>query len=121
LTPALVFKPAAPRQHVGIVLAQYPKRGTLSSFDTVRLVVAKPLYGLVPKVVGLRVGKATRRLRKVDLIATVDGPSDGVVVQQLPEAGVAAAPGMHVKVVVRRGSRSASPAADTAKAARSRG
>jgi penicillin-binding protein 1A len=121
LTPALVFKPAAPKQHVGIVLAQYPKRGTLSSFDTVRLVVAKPLYGLVPKVVGLRVGKATRRLRKVDLIATVDGPADGVVVQQLPEAGVAAAPGMHVKVVVRRGSRSASPAADTAKAARSRG
>ncbi len=121
LTPQLVYKPAAPKQRVGVVLAQYPARGTLSSFDTVRLVVAKPLYGLVPNVVGLSVRQATRRLRDVDLIATVNGPQNGIVVQQLPASGVAAAPGMHVSVLARAGSRSASPAGRNATASRSRG
>ena len=34
-------------------MKQFPLGGTLSSFDKVTLVLAKPLHGLVPHVVGL--------------------------------------------------------------------
>jgi penicillin-binding protein 1A len=106
LTPQLVYKPARPKQRVDIVLQQYPAKGRLSSFDKVTLVLAKPLHGVVPKVVGLTMRDARDRLRRVKLAPRVESLSDGKsghVTAQSPPPGVAAAPGMAVRLVVARG------------------
>ena len=100
LTPQLVYKPATPGQRIGTVLRQYPAAGNLSSFDKVTLVLAKPLHGLVPKTVGLTLHAARIRLAKLKLVPQVTGKV-GRVVAQVPRAGVAAAPGMKVRLVVR--------------------
>jgi beta-lactam-binding protein with PASTA domain len=100
LTAQLVYKPASPGQHVGVVLKQFPAGGTLSSFDKVTLVLAKPLHGLVPHTVGLTVNAARLRLRKLKLVPKVTGKV-GRVVAQRPQAGVAAAPGMTIQLVVK--------------------
>jgi membrane peptidoglycan carboxypeptidase len=105
LTPQLVYKPAGPGQRVGIVLRQFPGGGTLSSFDRVTLVLAKPLHGLVPPTVGLTLRAARARLARLKLVPVVrfgDGLA-GHVVSQSPLPGVAAAPGMPVTLVVARG------------------
>ncbi|MGI8422125.1 MAG: PBP1A family penicillin-binding protein, partial [Gaiellaceae bacterium] len=106
LTPVLVYKPAAPRQRLDRVLAQYPRSGRLSSHDKVTIVLAKPLHGVVPDLVGHTLRDARRRLRKVQLSlrvgALVDG-TGGRIVSQEPAAGVAAAPGMQVTLSVARG------------------
>ena len=39
LTPSYVYKPAKPGQRLGFVVAQFPAKGTLSSYDRVMLVV----------------------------------------------------------------------------------
>jgi membrane peptidoglycan carboxypeptidase len=100
LSAQLVYKPASAGQRVGVVLRQFPDGGTLSSFDKVTLVLAKPLHGLVPKTVGLTLRAARVRLAKLKLIPQVTGRAGRVVAQQ-PRAGVAAAPGMKVRLVVR--------------------
>jgi penicillin-binding protein 1A len=102
LEAKLVFKPAKPRQRLGVVLAQFPAGGTLSSHQSVLLVVAKPLHGVVPQVVGLSVARAKARLAKAKLSAQADSDS-GRVAAQDPPAGVAAAPGLAVRLSVRRG------------------
>jgi membrane peptidoglycan carboxypeptidase len=101
LTARLVFKPAKAKQKLGVVLAQFPAGGTLSSHERVLLVVAKPLHGVVPKVVGLTVAQARRRLGKS--YAVRSDLASGRVVTQDPPAGVAAAPGMAVRLGVRSG------------------
>jgi penicillin-binding protein 1A len=127
-----VYKPASAGQEVGVVIAEIPKIGArLSSFDTVRLVLAKPLHGLMPDVVGLPVGAARARLARLrPRVVLRAGPfthHGGMVIWQTPRTGVAAAPRMRVTLVVSRalprgaragGSRSASPRASTATAAR---
>jgi beta-lactam-binding protein with PASTA domain len=100
LTPQLVYKPAAAGQPVGVVLKQFPAGGTLSSFDKVTLVLAKPLHGVVPKTVGLTLKSARLRLAKLKLVPRVTGRA-GRVVAQTPKAGVAAVPGMTVRLIVR--------------------
>jgi penicillin-binding protein 1A len=100
LTAQLVYKPASAGQRIGVVLKQFPAGGTLSSFDKVTLVLAKPLHGLVPHTVGLTVHAAQLRLRKLKLVPKVTGNA-GRVVSQRPRAGVAAAPGMKIQLVVR--------------------
>jgi penicillin-binding protein 1A len=106
LTPIVVYKPAEPRQRTDIVIDQIPRSGRLSSFDEVTLVLAKPLYGLVPDVEGRTLAQARRTLDRRKLRGEVtrfaDGPP-GQVVSQLPPPGVAAAPGLTVKLVVARG------------------
>jgi beta-lactam-binding protein with PASTA domain len=66
-------------------------------------VVAKPTHGVVPRLIGLPVkraqAKCERRGLKVDVEKTGKGPA-GRVIFQLPRAGVAAAPGMHVRIAV---------------------
>ena len=100
-----VYKPASPRQRLGLVLGQIPRAGSrLSAGDTVRLVIAKSLHGVVPKVVGLKAKVAVARLKRRNLRPLVqrvapDG-RPGRVVTQEPPAGVAAAPGMPVTLVV---------------------
>jgi penicillin-binding protein 1A len=100
-----VFKPATPRQRVGYVLGQLPKVGTrLSAYDTVQLVVAKPVYGVVPRVIGLPLAKARERLDERQLLPVVKRRKatgrEGRVLSQKPLSGVAAAPGMRVTLTV---------------------
>jgi penicillin-binding protein 1A len=109
LTPKLIYKPAAPRQRLNVVLGQFPQRGTLSSYEEVKLVLAKPLHGVVPRLVGLNPSEAGERLTKVRLRARWRGDDVAAnsyrarIVSQSPPGGVAAAPGMIVTLVVRRG------------------
>jgi len=105
LTPQLIYKPAAAGQSVTRVLKQFPLGGTLSSFDKVTLVLAKPLHGLVPQVVGLPLRTAQKRLARLKLTPSVRFGTGkaGRVVAQAPLGGVAAAPGMTVRLVVARG------------------
>jgi penicillin-binding protein 1A len=107
LTPAYVYKPAEPKQRVDIVLGQFPSGGTLSSFDKVTLVLAKPLHGLVPRVIGLSATQAQARLAGRKLYARFIGGRKGRVVDQRPRPGVAAAPKMRVTLLVRSGRVSA--------------
>jgi beta-lactam-binding protein with PASTA domain len=100
-----IFKPAVPRQRVGYVIGQIPRVGArLSAYDTVQLVVAKPIYGVVPRVVGLPLPKARERLEDRQLRVIVRRKpakgKPGRVLSQRPQHGVAAAPQMRVTVVV---------------------
>jgi penicillin-binding protein 1A len=100
-TPEVIYKPATPTQRLGVVLGQFPKSGTLSSYDKVQIVVAKPLHGAVPRVVGLKLAAAKARLAKRGLKVVVTGGSSGKVVGQAPRGNVAAAPGMTVTLAVK--------------------
>ncbi|MEP6812456.1 MAG: PBP1A family penicillin-binding protein [Actinomycetota bacterium] len=102
LTAQVIYKPATPGQRVGVVVRQYPKGGTLSSFSRVTIVLAKPLHGIVPKIVGLNLRQARAKLHKLRLQSRIrfgDGKSGRVVAQE-PRAGVAAAPGMTIRIRV---------------------
>ena len=109
LTPTFVYKPAKPGQRVDIVLAQYPRSGRLSSFDRVQLVVARATNGVVPQVVGMRLPLARQALSELRLSSRLSpvghtaGAQAGTVLAQRPAAGVAAAPGMPVTLVVAAG------------------
>jgi penicillin-binding protein 1A len=106
LTPNVVYKPARAKQRLDLVLDQFPRKGRLSSYDKVTLVLAKPLHGVVPKVTGLSLNDARRRLRGRGLVVTVERFADGRpgrVLAQMPIAGVAAAPRMKIMLVVGRG------------------
>jgi penicillin-binding protein 1A len=102
LTPRVIYKPATAGQRVGVVVRQFPKAGRLSSFDKVTVVLAKPLHGTVPKIVGLNLRQARAKLRKLKLQTVIrfgDGKAGRVVAQE-PRAGVAAAPGMTIRLRV---------------------
>jgi penicillin-binding protein 1A len=107
LRPLVLYKPAEPRQMPGVVISQTPgpaKR--LSANDMVTVVLAKPLHGVVPKLVGLRLERALPKLERLNLAPTIqpeDADSKHRVLRQWPRAGVAAAPGMRVKLAVRAG------------------
>ncbi len=73
LTPQYVYEPAKPLQKLGVVVRQFPAQGTLSSYGKVTLVLPKALQGEVPKVVGLRLGRAKARLERLHLKWKVDG------------------------------------------------
>jgi penicillin-binding protein 1A len=106
LTPNIVYKPARPKQRIDLVLDQFPRTGRASSWDTVTLVLAKPLHGVVPRVLGLSLPQARARLRSRGLVPGIarfaDGPA-GRVIAQMPVPGVAAASRMQVKLVVGHG------------------
>src|SRR5262249_48964068 len=94
LTPNIVYKPAQPKQRLDLVIDQFPKRGHASSYDTVTLVLAKSLHGVVPNVVGLTIRQARARIRARGFVPVQDRTSDGragVVLAQMPPAGVAGA------------------------------
>ena len=93
---------ATPGERVGVVVKQVPRTGTLSSFQRVTIVLAKPLHGTVPKLVGLSWSHASAKLRKLKLHVQLQRSKGvpGRVVDQKPRAGVAAAPGMNVTVTV---------------------
>jgi membrane peptidoglycan carboxypeptidase len=106
LTANVVYKPAQAKQRVDLVLDQFPRKGHLSSYDTVTLVLAKPLHGVVPKLIGLSLRDARRRLRARGLVLVIEHLAHGRagrVLAQKPAAGVAATPGMKIKLVVGHG------------------
>jgi penicillin-binding protein 1A len=105
LTPQYVYEPAKPRQRLGIVLRQFPARGTLSSYDKVTLVLPKALHGIVPRLIGLRLGRAQARLERLHLKWKVTGsPSPGAkVIGQTPGPRRAAGRGLVVTLVVKGG------------------
>src|SRR5580765_3405445 len=102
LTPVVVYKPAAAGQRVGVVVGQFPRGGRLSSYDKVTLVFAKPLHGVVPRVVGLGVDAARKRLAKLGLRPHLRGSGSRVTGQE-PAAGVAATRGMQVTLLAAAG------------------
>jgi membrane peptidoglycan carboxypeptidase len=105
LTPSYVYKPAKPGQRLNVVLAQYPAHGTLSSFDRVMLVVPRALHGVVPDVIGLKLGRARAKLRRAKLTARVvrfAKGKPGRVVAQRPRAGVAAGRNLEVRLIIGR-------------------
>ena len=113
LTAELVYKPAEPLQRPGVVVDQRPKRGFRSSYDRIILVVSKATQGVVPNLVGRDIADARKRLKDLKLepaITWVDGDS-GKVLEQKTRAGLAAAPGAKVKLVVSRSRSTATAAA----------
>jgi penicillin-binding protein 1A len=107
LTPKWIYKPAAPRQRVGVVVDQRPKTGYLSSYDQILLVVSKATQGVIPNLVGKSLTNAHLRLKKLKLdprIRWSEGKTakPGTVLDQRPKAGLAAAPGMKIELVVAR-------------------
>ena len=127
LKPVLIYKPAKAGQRLDIVRGQIPSSGTLSSFDEVKLVLAKPLHGVVPSVVGLNPAEARARIARLHMRVALRGdavPANSYsarIVKQTPHAGVAAALGLRVTLVVRAGSGIASRRGHTARAARQPG
>jgi penicillin-binding protein 1A len=104
LTPTYAYKPARPLQRLDVVVGQYPNRGTLSSYDDVTLVLPKATHGVIPRVVGLTPRQARSALarRKLGIRVNLGQGRAGRIVSQKPVAGVAAAPGIIVRVVVGR-------------------
>ena len=102
LTPEVIYSPAKAGQRLNVVVRQFPQAGTLSSFDHVTLVLAKPLHGTVPKVTGLAWKKARVKLHRLQLKVVLHSAQGkrGRVLAQFPRAGVAAAPGMKVSVTI---------------------
>jgi len=111
LTPHLVYKPAAPLQRVGIVVDQRPKAGYLSSYDRILLVVSKATQGVIPNLVGKSLDDARLRLKKLKLEPRIRWSSGkpGTVLEQRPRAGLAAASGVRVELVVARASNATKP------------
>jgi membrane peptidoglycan carboxypeptidase len=107
LRPLVVYKAAVPRQKLGVVLAQDPKpTRRLTANQVVTLVLPKALHGIVPRVVGLSLQRALPRLQRLNLAPKIqpdDARASRRVLRQWPRPGVAAAPGMLVKLVVRAG------------------
>jgi len=106
LTPNIVYKPARAKQRLDLVLDQFPRRGHASSYDTITLVLAKPLHGVVPKVIGLSLPQARARIRARGLVPDIDRFADGRagrILAQMPVAGVAAAPHMKIRLIVGHG------------------
>jgi penicillin-binding protein 1A len=105
LRPLYVYQPAKPHQRLGVVLRQYPAKGTLSSYQKVTLVLPKALHGIVPKVVGLRLARARARLERFHLKWKVDGspPGSAIVTWQSPRWRTAATKDLVVRLAVKGG------------------
>ena len=101
----LIYKPAKPGQRLDLVLGQIPARGTLSAYDEVTLILARPRYGAVPSVVGMPVTTAIKRLERLKLQPAVEGDAaSGRVIRQVPRGGsVAAGPGLPIRLVTAAG------------------
>ncbi len=102
----VIFQPAQPGiDRPGIVLKQEPIGGTLGSFETVRLFVAKATddVRVVPRLLELPLGNALQRLERRGLqaqVAELGEGQPGIVLKQLPEAGLAAEAGAVVTLYV---------------------
>jgi beta-lactam-binding protein with PASTA domain len=91
-------------QPPGLVVDQRPRTGYRSSYDPIMLVVTKATQGLIPNLVGRNVNDARARLKKLKIVPTIRWTvgKPGKVISQRPRAGVAAAPGVKVELVVAK-------------------
>jgi penicillin-binding protein 1A len=104
LLSRIVYKPAKAGQRLGVVLDQFPLKGTLSAWDSVALVLPKAQKGVVvvPRLVGLSLAQARAKLVGLNLEVRLKGARSGKVVAQKPLPRVAAAPGMRLVLTVVR-------------------
>lgn len=111
LGATVAYVPARPGRTPGIVVRQEPRGGGLSAHDDVLLWVSKARFGLVPNFVGSSLADTSGAVERLKLdVRVVTAPGQmATVLQQSPEPGVAAAPGMRVRLVVGDGSRTRSP------------
>jgi penicillin-binding protein 1A len=103
----VAYAPAKAGKLPGLVVSQEPRRGGLSAHDTVTIWVSKAEHGLLPNFVGSSVRDVRREARRLMIrlhARTVPGRA-GTVLRQVPDPGVAVAPGMRISVVVGDGSR----------------
>jgi hypothetical protein len=103
LTPAVVYKPARTGDRLGYVVGQFPRKGTASAYDTITLILPKSLHGAIPRVVGLRLAGARRKLAHLHLKVKVDGDPRGRVVAQSRPPHTASAPGLELVLTLKRG------------------
>jgi len=106
LEAEVVTRPAKAGERIGYVVAQFPARGTLSSYDVVRLVIPRAEHGVVPDLVGLTIEGARVKLRRNGLEAIVDASGDGkpgVILAQTPDPGIAAGRDTTIRLIVGRG------------------
>ena len=101
LTPTLIYRPARAGEPLGVVVKQFPRRGTASAYDKITLVLPKSLHGAVPRVVGFGLARARAKLARLQLDVRVDGSSTGKVVRQSLRPGTAAAPGLRLTLSVK--------------------
>jgi len=89
---------------VGVVVDQIPKKGYLSAYDRLLLVISKPTQGVIPNLVGRSLDDARLRLKKLKIEPRIQwrAGTPGRVLEQRPRAGLAAAPGVKVTLVVTR-------------------
>ncbi|HEX5467704.1 MAG TPA: PBP1A family penicillin-binding protein [Gaiellaceae bacterium] len=105
LTVEVVKQPAIGGEELGHVVAQYPSKGTLSSFDTVRVVIPVAENGRIPDVTGMRLARAKAVLARRNLAGLVQSYIEGRpgrVLQQFPSAGLASVRNMTIKLVIGR-------------------
>ena len=108
LTPKLVYKPANAAAAVGVVIDQLPKRGYRSSYDEIILDRHQGDAGRDPEPRRARhrrraAAPEAAEARAEDHRAGRHGrQSPGKVLEQKPRAGLAAAPGVKVELVVSR-------------------
>ncbi|HLM33221.1 MAG TPA: PBP1A family penicillin-binding protein [Gaiellaceae bacterium] len=106
LEAQVVTRPAKTGERIGYVVAQFPARGTLSSYATVRLLIPRALHGVVPDLIGLTIEQARVKLRRNGLGAIVEASGDGepgIVLGQSLEPGIAAGRDATIRLVVARG------------------
>ena len=101
LTAAVIYKPARTGDRLGYVVGQFPRRGTASAYDKITLVLAKSLHGVIPRVVGLRLPRAERKLSRLRLKVRTKGPVGGRVVSQSLPARTASAPGRTIVLTLK--------------------
>ena len=101
LTPTIVYRPAKTGERLGIVVGQFPRKGTASAYDKITIILPKSLHGAIPKVVGLKLPRAQAKLARFKLDLTVEGGDSGKVIDQWPRPGRAAAPGQKMTLTVK--------------------
>ena len=103
----VAYAPARPGKLPGLVVSQDPRSGGLSAHDAVTIWVSKAEHGTLPNLVGSSLADVTREAArlKVRLHAKTAPGRAGTVLRQVPEPGVAVAPGLRVSLVVGDGSQ----------------
>ena len=101
LTPMIVYRPAKPGERLGIVVGQFPRKGTASAYDKITIVLPKSLHGAIPKVVGLKLARARSKLARLKLDVKVKGGRTGKVTAQSLRPGTAAAAGLKLTLTVK--------------------
>ena len=103
LTPAIVYKPAKTGDRIGYVVGQFPRKGTASAYDKITLVLAKSLHGVIPRVIGLKLPRAEKKLARLHVKVRTKGDTGGRIVKQSIAPHTASAPGLTIVLTLKRG------------------